>query len=79
MKWDLFNPIPTYNYKHMATKLDNPRGNKKMPFEKRRNLLKEDLMKMVTVFKKDRLTVKEWARLENKLMSITKNSELDEE
>jgi DNA repair exonuclease SbcCD ATPase subunit len=22
MKWDLFNPIPTYNYKHMATKLD---------------------------------------------------------
>ena len=22
MKWDLFNPIPTYNYKHMASKLD---------------------------------------------------------
>ncbi len=22
MKWDLFNPIPTYNYKHMETKLD---------------------------------------------------------
>jgi DNA repair exonuclease SbcCD ATPase subunit len=22
MKWDLFNPIPTYNYKNMATKLD---------------------------------------------------------
>ena len=22
MKWDLFNPPPTYNYKHMATKLD---------------------------------------------------------
>ena len=22
MKWDLFNPIPTFNYKHMATKLD---------------------------------------------------------
>jgi hypothetical protein len=22
MKWDLFNPQPTYNYKHMATKLD---------------------------------------------------------
>ena len=22
MKWDLFNPIPTYNYNHMATKLD---------------------------------------------------------
>ena len=22
MKWDLFNPIPKYNYKHMATKLD---------------------------------------------------------
>ena len=22
MKWDLFNPIPTFNYKHMATKID---------------------------------------------------------
>jgi hypothetical protein len=62
----------------MVMKLGNQRGSKKMPFEKRRNLLKEDLMKMCTVFQKNRLTIKEWARLENKLMALVSDSELDE-